>query len=364
MLAFAAPLLISLTTKLLRGEAGYSDLDDDARYLGAALFLGYFMYQRINLARLLEFTLPLALLATLAVILVDPQTTARWGGRYATSFVDPNALGSYATILGFMTLMSVRSFRLPSFTVLSTLKILGLAAALWLTLLAASRGGWLAMPVLLLLWAVFRWSELRWKTPLLVALIASLVAGGLLLLPGLAARATAPVSDVATWVNDSNKATAPGQRLSIWKYSLTLIAEKPLTGWGIPGYNIEVSRPETIARWQDEIIFSPTGGYGGAHNDALQMMIVSGIAGLIAYLLLLLVPLLFFLRHHGSTAKDVRLACELGACLVLGVMVCGLTNEMLSLKYLASFYSLTVSALAAQVLLQKHSPFSESSIAA
>jgi O-antigen ligase len=135
--------------------------------------------------------------------------------------------------------------------------------------------------------------------------------------------------------------------------SLHLVAEKPLTGWGIPGAQAELSSQDA-AQWTNEVIKDAHGEYGGAHNDALQMMIQSGVWGLAAYLLLLLVPLGVFLRRRLKTTGDTRLACELGACLVVGVMVGGLTNELLSLKYLASFYSITIAGLAAQVLAQQN----------
>jgi O-antigen ligase len=183
---------------------------------------------------------------------------------------------------------------------------------------------------------------------------------GIVLVPKLKDRVVAPANDVATWADGSNKVTAPGQRLSIWKLSLHLVAEKPLTGWGIPGFWAELRKPET-APWIDDKLVGTSGDYGGAHNDALQMMIQSGVWGLAAYVLVVFVPLGLFLRLRTKVEGDARLACELGACLVLGVIVCGLTNEMLSLKYLASFFSITVAGLAAQALVQPISSSTQAS---
>lgn len=358
MCALVSPFIVVVFTRLLRRELDYHDLDAEARYLVAALLFGYFMIKRINLSRILEITLPLALLATLiAALSIPAAVTKHWQGRAATSFVDPNVLGSYSAILTFMTLMILDSSRRASF-VLHILKIAGIGAGLYLTLLAASRGGWLAMPPMLLLWVFFRWrghADDKKKILYSALLLSTIIIGSILLMPGLKARAEAPAGDVASWMDGSNKVTAPGQRLSIWKLSLHLIAEKPLTGWGVAGSTARIASPEFVAQWADEVVFSPSSGYGGAHNDALQMMIVSGVWGLLAYALLIFVPLGFFLWQHARAKDDARLACELGACLVLGVMVCGLTNEMLSLKYLASFYSLSVSGLAAQAVVHRTS---------
>jgi len=80
------------------------------------------------------------------------------------------------------------------------------------------------------------------------------------------------------------------------------------------------------------------------------MAISFGIFGIAAFFALLAVPATFFWRRRAAASGDARLACELGVCLCVGVFVCGLSNEMLSLKYLVSFYGLTVAGLAAQVL--------------
>jgi O-antigen ligase len=90
--------------------------------------------------------------------------------------------------------------------------------------------------------------------------------------------------------------------------------------------------------------------YGGPHNDLLTLALGHGVLGIAAYAALLLLPMAFFWRRLRTASGDARLACELGVCFTAGVLICGLTNEMLSLKYLCSFYGLTVAGLAAQVL--------------
>lgn len=351
-LAFASPFIAVALTKLLRLEFSYRDLDAESRYLLAGFLLCFYIVKRVSFSRILGLTLPLALILTLIYAVLTPDVAGRWGGRYATSFVDPNVLGSYAAILTFMLVMTVSAHGQQPLP-LKSVQFLGIGAGLLLVLLAASRGGWLASLALFVLWLLFRGRGNGKKlaaTSVLLIVVATL---GVLSVPGLKTRLVEPVSDVGHWVEGTNKSTASGQRLSIWKMSLYLVAERPLTGWGIPGARAELSN-QTPPQGVDDVIKDSHGEYGGAHNDALQMMIQSGVWGLAAYLLLLLVPLGVFLRHRLRTTGDTRLACELGACLVLGVMVGGLTNELLSLKYLASFYSLTVAGLAAQVLAQQN----------
>lgn len=352
MAAFVAPFAAVALTKLLRWELSYRDLDAESRYLVGIVFLVFFMVKRVSLARILEVTLPLALIATFVTALLNPAVTHHWGGRYATFFVDPNVLGSYAAIMSFMTLMTLSSPTRAS-SWLIALKVVGIGAGLWVTLFAASRGGWLGVVPMFLLWMLFHFRSHKRAASYSAAFVFVVIFSGIFVSPNLQDRLAAPVNDVAAWMDGSNKETAPGQRLSIWKLSLEVVLEKPLTGWGIPEVRERLTRSPQVTQWIDDKLVSSSGEYGGAHNDALQMMIVSGVWGLLAYLLIIFVPLVFFLGKRLKLHGEARLACELGACLVLGVMVCGLTNELLSLKYLASFYSITVSGLAAQALTQQ-----------
>jgi O-antigen ligase len=110
----------------------------------------------------------------------------------------------------------------------------------------------------------------------------------------------------------------------------------------------QLARPELLAAAPPEIVELLE--QGGPHNDLLTLALSHGVFGIAAFAALLFVPAAFFWRRRNTATGEARLACELGVCLVAGVLVCGLTNEMLSLKYLASFYGLTVAGLAAQVL--------------
>lgn len=80
MAAFVAPFAAVALTKLLRWELSYRDLDAESRYLVGIVFLVFFMVKRVSLARILEVTLPLALIATFVTALLNPAVTHHWGG--------------------------------------------------------------------------------------------------------------------------------------------------------------------------------------------------------------------------------------------------------------------------------------------
>jgi O-antigen ligase len=172
--------------------------------------------------------------------------------------------------------------------------------------------------------------------------------------PEHAVRAINVVADVRSWLDGTNLNTPPGHRLSIWRLSLELVAARPLAGYGWQGVAAALASPAFSAAASPEIVHILV--HGGPHNDLLMMTLSHGVFGVGAYAALLFVPAAFFWRQRAAAAGEARLACELGLCLCIGVFVCGLSNELLSLKYLVSFYSLTVAGLAAQVLGARPAP--------
>ena len=340
---FAAAVL----AKLLRGEFDHIDLDGPSRYLFAGLLLLFLTVKRVRFVRIFAAALPLATLVALAAVMLHTDTANRWQGRFATSFVDPNTLGSYAVILTFLTLLTAASPG-DSSPWRRAWPWLGAAAGLLLSMFAASRGAWLAMLPLAALWLYFRSRQgiprLAWQGLVVLAIVALIA----IVVPDVALRGIGSGEEIRGWVEGTNTVSAAGHRLSLWKLGLELFAASPLVGYGWSGMAAQFSRPEFAAAASPDIIHIFV--YGGPHNDLLGMALGHGVFGIAAFAALLCLPAAFFWRRRATSAGDARLACELGVCFTVGVFVCGLTNEMLSLKYLASFYGLTVAGLAAQVL--------------
>ena len=347
-LVFAA----AVAANLLRGQFDLVDLDGPSRYLLAGLLLLFLTAKRVQFVRIFAAVLPLATLAALAAVLLHTDTANRWNGRFATSFVDPNTLGGYAVILTFLMLLTAASpgERSPLRRVLPWL---GAAAGLLLTMFAASRGAWLAVPLLAALWLHLRWQQGAGRVASQGLVVFGIMALVAVVVPDVAQRGMAGSHEVRSWLDGTNPMTPAGQRLSVWQLSLDLFAASPLTGYGWTAVaTTQLARPEVAsAAPPPEIIHILA--QGGPHNDLLTLALSHGVFGITAFATLLFVPAAFFWRRRKTATGDARLACELGVCLVAGVLVCGLTNEMLSLKYLASFYGLTVAGLAAQVLSEE-----------
>lgn len=346
LVALAALFLAGLTSMLVRGRVEPPDLDGPSRFLLAGLVLLLFLDKGIRFVNIFARVASVALILALLAAVFNPEVGSRWGGRFATPSVDPNTLGSYAVILSFMVLLTLGEERQGGRWG-RALEYAGITAGATLATLAASRGGWVAVGPLLLLWCLFRWRKglLSMARQLILAL--GVVLAGVVLIPSVGERALGTGNEVKAWFDGTNTETASGQRLSIYKLAAKLIAERPLAGYGSKGVAEYLASPEAAR------LASPTIERvlidGGPHSDFLGTLLGSGLPGAVSYILLVFGPMWFFWRHRQAPG-EAALAAELGVCLTVGVFFCGLTNEMLSLKYLASFYGLTVAALAAQVL--------------
>ncbi|MGZ8162557.1 MAG: hypothetical protein ACXWTT_06790, partial [Methylobacter sp.] len=96
-----------------------------------------------------------------------------------------------------------------------------------------------------------------------------------------------------------------------------------------------------------------TMGAVGPHNEYLANMVRSGIFGLIAVLMQFFVPGVVFIRGLKSLDQRIKSTSAMGLCLVMGMMITGLSVEVLTLKYTNSFYGLMIAALCASVLWKR-----------
>ena len=353
LFAFVALTLATAISQSLNLRLHWSSFDGPSKILLAALVFLFLRTQTISFARVLEVGLPLGLLAVYLAVQLNSVPNAFWRGRLTTSFVDPNSLGSQSLILTLLCLFSIRLFgKEPTWLLL--LKIVGVATGLYVTIHTQSRGGWLAIPPLLALWLVLQIGRVKDKRPTayLRPIVLTCVAITMMVLAYeysaiISSRGEHAYKDISDWLNEINLDTPAGIRLSIWKISLSLALENPWFGYGETGLKeVLANHPLNTAAYRSAI---ETLAFAGPHSDVLAKLLFTGLIGLFAYAATMVIPWLYFWRHRSDAHPGSMAASHLGMYFITGVMVCGLTNEMLSLKYLCSFFGLMIAGLASDV---------------
>jgi O-antigen ligase len=334
-LAMASPIFAVFLSQSYHGEFTARSYDGPSRFLLAIPIYLALRQIKTNSLIVLQYGLPLGAISTviMTLILSDHQP---YYPRAGTAFINPIHFGDLALILGNWT------GRNSLYAV--TFKILGLLAGLFVSVQSESRGGWIAIPVVLLTWLIIQNKE-RGLLRLLMVMVPPLLFGitSYFLINIIHQRVDEVYSDiVAAW--HGNLDTSIGIRLQLWKAALYLFRENPIFGVGLDGY---ASMMSTLT--QSGFITSTAAdfGRGEVHNEILANMAKLGIVGLLSILAVYFVPLIIFLRTLKSNSDTKRTAAMMGGCLVLGFLVFGLSVETFDMKMNAAFYSLTLAVLLA-----------------
>ena len=209
----------------------------------------------------------------------------------ADGFTQVIQFGDLSLLLGLICLIGVglqnRHWMLPS-------AFLGFYASF----LSGARGGWMALPVLVLGVLIWRYRAGLKFGPILTGLVA-----GLTLMMALNQGLQGPslwqrieqakneVTEVTELAQPSSLAaqTSVGQRLVHWKLAWEMILDRPLGGWGESGYQIEKARRVSTGQVADAVL-----NYRHPHNEILDILVKRGLVGFLTLVFLFAIPILSF----------------------------------------------------------------------
>jgi O-antigen ligase len=346
--ALVSPLLAILFSQALRGELILRAYDGPLRIFLAGIIFIHVLNRRIHVVKALEWGFPIGICFLALAIVLNPDASARWSGRFATYFVDPLTLGQYAIFYGFVCLFMINLTHKDS-VALKSFKYLGFFLALWIAAGTGSRSGWVAIPVLFLLWMT---SVRKISSPLRILLAFALLPALILVAYEVSSvfhdRIDQAIADYTQYFMDGNRDTSGGLRLSLWRSAWHLFLENPVRGYGDANFPPLSSIP-AIAPFSTPLLehyLTRT----GAHNEFLQNVLRSGLFGLVSSLLMFVVPFSIFYRGVKSVSTAAGSASVIGLCYIVALFVFGINTECFNLKYTSSFYGLMIAALAAQAL--------------
>ncbi|MCM2567349.1 O-antigen ligase family protein [Janthinobacterium kumbetense] len=329
-------------------------------YLLMGVMLAYFLIFTANMlyhgdpAR--ELDMPLRVLLALPVLLLliayPPRAAAWWSGLAigaiagaalaATQYIPSspfrpqaatsNAIhyGNVSMLFGMLTLCGIEwAIKQRHRIAWSVLLLAGGLIGIFGSIISGSRGGWLALPVCGCIFVVHyaRTRGKHYMTGLLAALLAVAVLSYIVPNSPVLERATDAVEDLKKFEDSDNVSTSVGQRLEMWRTALTLSNDHLWFGMGRNGY-LEAKKKLSTEGKMSEIVLH----YTNAHNDYIDSLVKRGIFGLLALLLLFLLPLTLFtraLRHGPASAQPFALA---GVMLCTCYMIFGLTTSSLTLN--------------------------------
>lgn len=291
---------------------------------------------RLNVFSVLQFAFPVAAMA--GFLLAN-----NLGSRLGIDTMDAIHFGNFELILGVLSLFSLDWFgrdRLP----LRILKVLGFIAGLAASLASGSKGGWLAIPIFMVIFLYFKMGKFSLK---MVA--TSLISIMLFIAIAYTSSTTVHqrVRELANEVaalNQGNYETSTGIRWQLYNAAADIFMHHPIFGVGPEGFALEMKPMMESGKITAQSAYY---GSGEVHNDILSKAAGMGVFGLIAMLGVYVVPFRLFRQATKSPSVQVKQTGVLGIIFVSGFFVFGLTVEFLNLTMAAAFYSFTVAVLLA-----------------
>jgi O-antigen ligase len=346
ILVLASNFLFVLLAQLFHPKINFSSFDAPSRILICIPIFLFLLKNKGNVIELLKWSLPLTLLTTLLYLELNPNY--HWGERFATKFVDPNALGSYIMCITGLTMLTTVHKRPSSFGdfLYWALWIFSLVAGSYIVIKAGTRGAFLATPIIV--YTFIRSITLSKKLKFLIfLLITSLLFISYHSNSYFKNRSQEGFLEVKQWIDGTQTETSAGFRLSMFQISIEIFKHKPIAGYGEFGYEAALRRIKSIGEYSAETIQIMIDT--GPHSTPFETVVNYGLFGLVGYLFLMLGPIIIFMRDKSIKKWQ-------GLCFILSILVMGQSIHILTLKYTSSIFGLLLAILMSEALIKRINP--------
>lgn len=267
-------------------------------------------------------------------------------------YVRGNGLGSGYRIRGAMHAIHYGNLSLLFAALLiaaaSQRKLLSPALRQWLwiaissglvaAVLSGTRGAWLVVPSLCL---IFLWqykARLGWARALSLAVAGMVVVVIILAIPqtGVKHRVESAWQEYQSYQPGMviQQGTSIGLRLAMWRAAWDIFLASPVLGVGVGNYE------GIVHRWAKEGKIHPQAIFSNPHNSYLMALASRGVIGLLSLLALLLLPLYFYLRATQSKMSIVNCCGWLGVVLIVAYAQFMLTEDMFDRSRVINLYVL------------------------
>ncbi|VVD97451.1 O-antigen polymerase [Pandoraea horticolens] len=336
------PFFAILAVEVFHGKIVANTLDSPVRFLLATIV--FFSLRRMTyvLPKWVDLTFGAGAICAAAMALYS--TADLLAARAESSFLNPIHFGDIALLLGILSLVSIHWLSHDKPWIVA-FKILGGAAGCYASWASQSRGGWIALPCLLVVWFFWHRHPISAGRRVAVALFAVVLLISAFASPTVRERFEAIRTDL-TSLSAGQPDSSTGIRLELWKAAGKLIEAKPILGWGAHGYR------DAMPAMAATGVLTPMAanyGKGEIHNQILAYVVDYGLVfGLLSILGVYVGPAYFFIRSAKlrHSPREHR-AALMGLMTAVAFAIFGLTVETFNLKVTVAFYSTMVALFAA-----------------
>jgi len=332
------------------------------KYLHILLFIPVYIYLRHTGVKYFSIWYGLVAGAVVAagVAIYDVWLTSSpriWvnGDIRAMGITHPIIFGDLALILGCMSMAGLGWFKQKaSWQVVYP--IVALLSGVLASGLSGARGGWLAIPFLVMLFFWYIKSLFSLRQKMVSAVVFVFFLGLIYLLPqtGVSRQVDRTIASLQQY-NDSEitskkRATSVGSRLEMWKASWKMFQDNPVLGVGWGHY-----KEQALLQFDQGLRNKVAAIYTHPHSQYFSALANGGILGFIILMVLFFVPARLFVKYinHGETDDIKRLALA-GLVLIVAYMAFNVSEPMLERSRSVNFFSFYLAVFMAAIHGQKN----------
>lgn len=288
-------------------------------------------------------------------VMAGPAIDEGYGVR-ASGPTHPILFGNLSLAMGVMSFAGIGYFKkIKSWAIL--LPIIALLMGVAASVLSGSRGGWVALPALVILSLWFARAVLPRKLLFGVTLIFFITAVIAYFVPAtkVAHRIGVTMENIEAYsgspLGSPIRATSIGARFEMWQAAWAIFLDNPVLGVGWGNY-----QSNTMALVERGERHKRAAEFGHPHNEYLSVLASSGVLGFLALFLILLIPVRhFYIATYIASEDDsdtLRSLGIAGVMLVVAYAHFALSEAIFERSLPVTFYSFFVVVLAALIMRQ------------
>jgi len=343
-----------LVTLLITINAGFV-YKSIGKYLHILLIIPVYIYLRYTGVKLfyLWYGLVTGSIAAAGVAIYDISIINL--GR-ATGLTHPIIFGDLALVMGCMSMAGMGWFkRRASWHMI--FPFLALLCGVLASVLSQSRGGWIAVPFLVVIFFWYINSSFSFRSKIAVVILIIVALGALYVMPqtGVSFQIDRTIKSLQQYSGSDitsvgrSSSSSVGTRLEMWQASWKMFLDNPLLGVGWGHY-----QEQAQLQVDQGLRNSSAASYDHPHNQFISALANGGSLGFIVTMMLFLMPAWLFVKYikQGKTEDIKRLALA-GLILIVAYMAFGLSEPMLdrsrSVNFFAFYLAIFMAAIHGQL---------------
>ena len=316
---------------ILRGFGDISDIDAQSRLL---LAIPVYLY-----VRRIGVNLNIVLIGVaIGVIMTGVYAWYQYvelGVERVYGITNPIYYGNIVILLLFLSVIGLISVKNMWF---KFLLIVAIFFGMYAALNSGTRGGWITLPILIILFMTYNvWNIALWKR-LLSAIMMMIILVGTYYSPDFSVkqRVDNAIESVSAYYID-NRMNAVGYRFEMWKASYLSAKDHNFLGAGENSFKPEMKRLSEEGR-----VYKGLQYFTDPHSQYFNALLDQGLVGLVSLLFIFLIPLKALLNNLKDQSQS-HASAMFSSIILLSFMGFMLTISALEIQIMTIFFAFSIS---------------------